>query len=530
MDASSNDSPATVLPRSPTETNVVLTCEDDEVAQYIQKFNEDAPSVEPLLDWSLGYGLGPISLEFFVREKWPLRNKENTVQYRKFAQLMYRRIVAGESNNKETACFCEMFGTLEHWLYMTPLIELLPESKEKGPPPVNEQFTTLFEHVHKILDAKEKELFEQQVNQDTFKEEPASTVEGVMAETRQEVAKILFGPQGLAGPTPTMTRFLKSWVELAYPDKGQTSRTNFSHLSSLIMLADSVVQETMDKYEKTGKVMSRDSLGLPRGLFDPSTQSQRGVKPHDSNTHKSGAQKKLAPVTVESLDHRRGPMTKGSSMPSSPPKPKAPRIPPGFTASDARHKPDDGGCSSAEMEDSPPDSLLEQLTEEEKRALGKTQTQTDPQKASGSGFAAFEKRAPYDYGRYARPTTEETQMVCQVKKVGWSACTKTKTGNGMLVARGFDKPSPAKGRAMLKEIDQTAAGYRQMPPDEPIMLCKPDPANIRRQPSKTLFQEMKHVTEDDEGVGHLSADKKDMKLEDMELASSEGTVTIISFS
>lgn len=69
-----------------------------------------------------------------------------------------------------------------------------------------------------------------------------------------------------------------------------------------------------------------------------------------------------------------------------------------------------------------------------------------------------------------------------------------------------------------------------MPPDEPIMLCKPDPANIRRQPSKTLFQEMKHVTEDDEGVGHLSADKKDMKLEDMELASSEGTVTIISFS
>lgn len=320
--------------------------------------------------------------------------------------------------------------------------------------------TILVKHVHKILYAKEQELFEPQVNRHTSKEErswpfdtgaargqkSAPTPEEVLAETRQKMAKILFGPKGVADPTPTMTRFLKSWVELAYPEKGQTSHTDLSHLSSLIMLAGSVVQETMDKHEKTGKVMSRDSLGLPRGIFDSSTRSHRGVKPHGSNTHNSGAQQRLAPVTVELPDHRRGPMTKGSfSEPPSPPKSTTPRIPPGFTASDARHAP------KPDNPDSPPDSLLEQLTEEEKKeksAPGKTQT--DPGKASGSSFAAFEKRAPVDYGRYARPITKGMQMVCQVKKVGWSPCTKTKTGNGMLVTLGFDKPSPAKGRAMLK--------------------------------------------------------------------------------
>lgn len=62
------------------------------------------------------------------------------------------------------------------------------------------------------------------------------------------------------------------------------------------------------------------------------------------------------------------------------------------------------------------------------------------------------------------------------------------------------------------------------------MLCKSDPAKIRRQPSKTFLKEMKHVSENGEGVGHLSADKTDMKLEDMELPSSEETDTVISFS
>ncbi|KAL9577877.1 MAG: hypothetical protein Q9212_006090 [Teloschistes hypoglaucus] len=528
MDAEKDASPVTVLSQSPKETSAALKLED-EIDQHIQLFNKDAPRPgPPVRDWPSGIGLGPISLEYFVREKWPLRKLEDGIQYRKFAHLIFRRILAGESNNNETARFCDLFGTLEHWLYMTPLLELLPESKENGLSLVNEQMSILFKHVHSILEAKEQELFEQQVNRYTMKEEKsAPTSEEVLAETRQKMAKILFGPKGVADPTPTMTRFLKSWMELAYPHKGQTSHTDFSHLSSLIMLAGSVIQETMDKHEKTGKVMSRDSLGLPRGVFDPSTQSQRGVKPHSSNTHNSGAQQKLAPVTVEFADHRIGPMTKGTfSMPPSPPESKAPRIPPGFTASDARHAP-----KPEVISDSPPDSLLEQLTEEEKKEKSApAKTPTDPEKASGSSFADFVKRPPYDYGRYARPITKGMEMVCQVKKIGWSPCTKTKTGNGMLVAIGFDKPSPAKGRAMLKEIDETAAGYALMSPEEPIMLSKSDPAKIRRQPSRTFFKEVKHVSEDEEEVGHLSADKTDMTLEDMELASSDETATVISFS
>lgn len=250
----------------------------------------------------------------------------------------------------------------------------------------------------------------------------------------------------MADPTPTMTRFLKSWVEMAYPGKGQTSYTDFNHLSLLILFAGSVVQETMEKCEKTGKVMSRDSLGLPRGLGEARTPSLRGAKSPGSNVHDSRAQKKLAPVTVESPAHRKGPMTKGSSIPSSPPKFPSYPAPARFIRNHSR-QPDDRGYSSVELEDSPSESLLGDLTDEEKPTFRKTQT--DRGTVGGNGFRVFDK-APYDYGKFTRPITKETARSCQMKKVGWSPCQKTKTGDGMLVARGFDRPCPAKGHAMLK--------------------------------------------------------------------------------
>lgn len=135
MDALSNTSLVTVLSLSdsPSDTSAVLTREEDEIDPGVQKINGDAQSGRPpLLCWNSGVGLGPISIEFFAREKWPLRNQEDSIQYGKFANLIFKRIEAGESNNTETACFCEMFGTVEHWLYMIPLLEFLPESKENG--------------------------------------------------------------------------------------------------------------------------------------------------------------------------------------------------------------------------------------------------------------------------------------------------------------------------------------------------------------------------------------------------------------
>ncbi len=79
-----------------------------------------------------GIGLGPIDPVFMTRDKWPLHKEEGRTQYGKFAQLMVNRIRGGESNEVETKRFSDMFSRLEHWPWMAPLLELLPELDDNG--------------------------------------------------------------------------------------------------------------------------------------------------------------------------------------------------------------------------------------------------------------------------------------------------------------------------------------------------------------------------------------------------------------
>ncbi|KAL8687098.1 MAG: hypothetical protein Q9218_006638 [Villophora microphyllina] len=473
MDESRVDSRLSVLSPPSSEASAKLLSEEFEDGPSTETSSGEAQaSKPPKLCWHSGKGLGPVDLRFFTREIWPLRNKAESTQYRKFITIMIERMRAGESNNSETARFCRMVGTVEHWNYILPIVDILPKSEENGPRPQNEQMTMLVDHIGRLLEAKGQERFERQVNKYARKEDSDKTAEQVLAETRAKIEKLLLGPKGAADPTPEMKRLFDSWVELGYPDQGQMECIGTKYFALLIVFPDSVVKELMDKCEKSGREMSWNSIGLPHGLGD---DDQARLQQHGSKLHNPEAQK-LAPVSVLSPGHRQGPMTKGSPVRSSPPKLSQ------ASATKRSHRPDDRGYSSVEIDDSPPNWLLEEPTEEEKRSHHKTGTTSAP--TLEDCFRHFDRPVPTDYRKIVSPTTKEVDVVPQVKKVGWSQCQKTKTGDGMLMVRGFDKPPAAKTHAILKEIDDTAATYPLMG-DAPIILHRPTPGPARTKTSSS---------------------------------------------
>lgn len=80
----------------------------------------------------IGIGFGPINPVFITREAWPIHKEQSRTQYGKFTQLMVNRIRGGESNEVEIERFINMFDVLEHWSWMAPLLEMLPELDEHG--------------------------------------------------------------------------------------------------------------------------------------------------------------------------------------------------------------------------------------------------------------------------------------------------------------------------------------------------------------------------------------------------------------
>ncbi|KAL8721754.1 MAG: hypothetical protein Q9181_007641 [Wetmoreana brouardii] len=387
----------------------------------------------PYPSYFKGIGLGTLDPQFLTRERWPLHTAQGQIQYRKFVQTLINRVRAGESNDAETCQFLDMFGTLKDWAYLTSIVEngMLPELDENGPVPTNVQMTSLIKHVQGMIDAKEQERVERMAKKHTSQAKPPQSAESVMAETREHIARLLFGPTGEANATPAMKRLLTSWVETGYPSKE--------------------IQETIDKRGIFGKTMSRDSLGLPRGLGERSPRSPKYQNPE--------AQRKLAPVYVESSRRSRGPIEKAPTKALSPAQEHS-------VAKSAEHTKEQSqetgghGYSSVELEDSPPESLLGELKSKEKIAVGKNWPNLKI--ARGQGFRDFEKVAMFDYQQYIRPPTKKGRVDSQSSVLETAPSTKETTADGTVVVKGFDKPSPLTSDAMLKEIDDAAANWSLM--------------------------------------------------------------------
>ncbi|KAL8898769.1 MAG: hypothetical protein Q9207_006538 [Kuettlingeria erythrocarpa] len=382
----------------------------------------------------IGIGLGPIDPVFITRDKWPLHKEEGKTQYGKFAQLMVNRIRGGESNEIETKRFTDMFSELEHWPWIAPVLEMLPELDDNGPLPWNDQMSTLLQHIQKTIDARQRQHYASlDEQQPPGQSKPSVTGEAVNIETRAKLAKLLFGPDGEAKATPAMKRLLDSWAELGYPSEA--------------------IQNAINNKKRSGKALSRDNLGLPAELTEE----------HLYHLHVVKAQKRPAPEVPGFYgSSQRAPRS------TTPIKKYKPKVPVGDVSTDeereriekaaGRQFPPTASNPEPYFTDSPPDSLCDEI---QKRVKGDSISITDagptPEGAK-KDFWHFERVHAHDYDMILAPVTEADRTAVRTH---WrqpnDRVSTTTTKDGIVVMRGFGKPSPEVSDRMLKEIDDAAA-------------------------------------------------------------------------
>ncbi|KAL8946401.1 MAG: hypothetical protein Q9222_007204 [Ikaeria aurantiellina] len=290
----------------------------------------------------------------------------------------------------------------------------------------------LVDHVRNITETKEaqrlREITGEQPSQKTSPPGPESFAE----EIREKFAKLLFGRYGEMNATPAMKRMLDSWLELGYPI--------------------SALQRFRDKEDRTGRVLSRDSLGLPSLMRERQKKLQMAPKP------------KPVPVIVKYDRHYWGPIEKapqpeyplGSSR--NPLQPK--QAPVQAIIPRRARDPTDRGYDSVELEERSPEPVPVPEDESPSSAGRSRRTSsTTGSRATSPGiptFWDFERTHRTDYENCLYPMTEEelskTRVHCQPKE----SLSPEITDEGITVVRGFKKPPPAESHAMLKEIEERA--------------------------------------------------------------------------
>ncbi|KAL9004144.1 MAG: hypothetical protein Q9188_003014 [Gyalolechia gomerana] len=366
-----------------------------------------------------GVGLGPIDAKFLTRQAWPIHNAEQMIQYRKFAQLMIHRIRAGESNDGETERFTNIFDWTNNWIYVFPILGMLPELDDNGPLPMNDQMTMLIDHVVHVVDAKNIEKM--RLEEQSREPKPPMTEKMAKEEVRFKIARLLLGPEGEANASPAMKRLLTSWVEVGYPRE--------------------VIQQVLDDKGR-GKGMARDNLGLPIGL--PTALGE----PRSPN-HYPRAICIPVPVNTHPSQKARTAITK--ALPCHP-------MPAEYLSSDeriagkrktsCRKFPHTAGESFPEFSDSPPKTLLQNLTNEVSRA---TVVESDPnQSEEESSFWHFHKSNKCNYEKYLERVTKADRVLPKFGAKRQTPISIETTKEGMIVVKGFDKPPPAESDVMLK--------------------------------------------------------------------------------
>ncbi|KAL8776357.1 MAG: hypothetical protein Q9213_008299 [Squamulea squamosa] len=396
----------------------------------------------------LGIGLGPIRSRFLGRERWPLDTPERIFQYRKFVQVMIDRIRGGESNDVETRQFTHLIDFPDGWQYIFPTFKMLSELAEPGPLAMNEQMAVLVAHVKNFIDAKEKERIELVEYKPRGQPKPLKSAEAIKADVRDKVAKLLFGTKDESIATPAMKRLLTSWVDLGYPDKALEQITN----------TDS----------KRGRMINRDSLGLPYGLREQRSssrysgrQTQKKTPPDPGQPTRNGRHSSM----MEPAGFTPNKHPPDSERPT-------PKISPGQHAQyvlsqqiSSNHpteltKKNSLGTYTPADSDSPPtsDDPPEDPHWESAESGSDTHNEYKPQKASFWDFVNTYKPDP-DYREDVGPIPREIHANTYYVRKQATPILNEVTRCGTVVMKGFARQNPAISKAILKGIYKSAVAF-----------------------------------------------------------------------
>ncbi|KAL8802208.1 MAG: hypothetical protein Q9200_006672 [Gallowayella weberi] len=330
---------------------------------------------------------------------------------------MIHRIRTGESDAAETRRFVDLFDAPKDWQYMVPVLEFLPELDGLGPHAANKQMTILVDSVKSIICRKRGEL-DRMINVSAESKAPR-TADELTAEVRARVAKLLFGPRGEKGATLAMKRLLTSWVEMGYPEDA--------------------LQDIIDKNDIRGKVISRDSLGLPAGLREWRSKSHKTI------------------VKNRKMDVPRAPKS-AAEAPST-----EPASAEDFSSDDPldakqnnSHKTyNPGDPDSPPSSDNPSKSLLWDSTDSEgTKSKGRKRSP-----ATKPSFWEFVSTHSPEYADDIGPIHRKPWGNNRVKRCSSLSGSSKVTDQGTIVVKGFNSPSPEESYAILKEIDMAAANF-----------------------------------------------------------------------
>ncbi|KAL8800804.1 MAG: hypothetical protein Q9182_004912 [Xanthomendoza sp. 2 TL-2023] len=275
--------------------------------------------------------------------------------------------------------------------------------------------TILVESVKNIIWRKRRDL--DRMIDATSQLKAPRTAEELTAEVRERVAKLLFGSRGEKGATPAMKRLLTSWVEMGYPEDA--------------------LQDIIDKNETRGRVISRDSLGLPAGLREWRSKSHKTILKN---------RKMAVPRALEST---------AKTPPAEP-------VPAEYFSSDDpldakqqnSHKTyNPGDPDSPPSSDNRGKSLLWDSTDSE----GTSSERRKRSPATKPTFWEFVSTHSLEFKDGVGPLPSTPWGNNRVKWCSSLSGSNKVTDEGTIVVKGFNRPSPEVSYAILKEIEMSAA-------------------------------------------------------------------------
>ena len=285
-------------------------------------------------------------------------------------------------------------------------------------------------YIRKTMEKVKLEVVEQRAVD--VSETAQATAVSEAAEVREKMAKLMFGPDGEKYANAGMKRLLTSSIEMGYPIQGirmfdlprSIRRTN-NHLT--IAMA-----EAIEEQEKTGRPVPKDTLGLPV------------IPPAEPPTvrHSRKAQRILTKVQMEARAGRYGPVDAGQIIPITEMSPESEAValarfpPPGLSQSETTQK---GSPRS-----------------NDKGVAAGKDSGTSPVLGHRASFWKFERTHAHDYDQYIDPINSDDRAnqtdEPQYKSVAELEAEESaaRKGKGPIVVKGFNPPSPAESRAMLK--------------------------------------------------------------------------------
>ncbi len=104
---------------------------------------------------------------------------------------------------------------------------------------------------------------------------------GLPKEEFDRIRRLLYGPGGGAGGGPRMDRFIRSFIQLGYPQAGRDMFIRSKKCMAMILTCEAIaLEESLRTARDRGKSIERDSEGLPMNLRLPPKESSVNHSDH----------------------------------------------------------------------------------------------------------------------------------------------------------------------------------------------------------------------------------------------------------